>query len=248
MASSTTRALHAERGAASGAFEPSTVGMSADRLSLIAGISGILFVLLLLGPLFGFGLGPSPTSGPADVAAYYTQHAGMLQTIQVLRACSTVFLLVFLAGVWDVLHRQPRSDALAIGVVAAGVTNAGMGLVLYAARQAIALNAMQLQDPVVVQTIRDFTNALDAFSSFPLAVLVALSSWVLLGSRGAGRRIGWLGLPVAGLLLVGNVSAMGGLLRPLGAAGFLVASLWLAVLAAWLCARGLQARRAASAH
>src|SRR5919206_2610757 len=190
MASSTTRALHAERGAASGAFEPSTVGMSADRLSLIAGISGILFVLLLLGPLFGFGLGPSPTSGPSDVAAYYAQHAGVLQSIQLLRACSTVFFLAFLGGLWTMLQRQARSGAVAIGVVAAGVTVAGLGLVLCAARQALALNATQLQDPAVVQTIRDFTNALDTFSSLPLAVLVGLPSWVLLGRRRRARLVG----------------------------------------------------------
>src|SRR5437588_11954240 len=87
-----------------------------SRLSLIAGLSGIIFVVLLVGPLFVFGLGPSPTSGPGDVASYYAQHAGVLQTIQVLRASSTLFFLVFLAGLSELIRRQARSTGLSAGV------------------------------------------------------------------------------------------------------------------------------------
>jgi hypothetical protein len=104
------------------------------------------------------------------VAGYYAQNAGVLQTIQVLRASSTLFFLVFLAGLSELFYRQSRFSALAAGVIAAGVTDAGIDVVLYAARQAIALNAAQIQDPAVVQTIRDFSNALETFSSMPLAV------------------------------------------------------------------------------
>ena len=35
---------------------------SGTRFSLVAGASGIVFVGLLVGPLFAFGLAPSPTS------------------------------------------------------------------------------------------------------------------------------------------------------------------------------------------
>jgi hypothetical protein len=224
------------------------VERGADSFSLVAGVSGILWILLLVGPLFGFGLGPSPTSGPGDVAAYYAQHAAVLQRIQVLRACSTLFFLVFLAGLWEVLQRQARSAAPALGVVAAGVSVAGIGLVQYAARQAIALNANRLQDPAVVQTIRDATNALDTFSAFPLAVVVGLTSWVLLGSRGGARWIGRAGLLVTVLLVVGGVGAISEFLRPLGATGFLVSSVWLLVVAALLLTWGVRARRLARVH
>ena len=205
-----------------------------SRLSLIAGLSGISFVVLLVGPLFAFGLGPSPTSGPGDVAGYYAQNAGVLQTIQVLRASSTLFFLVFLAGLSELVHRQSRFSALAAGVIAAGVTVAGIDVVLYAARQAIALNAAQIQDPAVVQTIRDFSNALETFSSMPLAVLVVLTSLGLVAMRGPGRWIGWAGAPVALLLLLGGVSATSAFLKPIGVVAFLFASIWLAVLAIWL--------------
>ena len=205
-----------------------------SRLSLIAGLSGISFVVLLVGPLFAFGLGPSPTSGPGDVAGYYAQHAGVLQTIQVLRASSTIFFLVFLAGLSELIRRQARFTALSAGVIAAGVTVAGIDVVLYAARQTIALNAAQIQDPAVVQTIRDFSNALETFSSMPLAVLVVLTSLGLVAMRGPGRWIGWAGAPVALLLLLGGVSATSAFLKPIGVVAFLFASIWLAVLAIWL--------------
>ena len=119
-------------------------------------------------------------------------------------------------------------------MIAAGVTVAGIDVVLYAARQAIALNAAQIQDPAVVQTIRDFSNALETFSSMPLAVLVVLTSLGLLGIHGVGRWIGWAGAPVALLLLLGGVSATSAFLKPIGVVAFLFASIWLAVLAIWL--------------
>jgi hypothetical protein len=231
------------------AEETSNVGGAAGRFSLVAGISGIVFVLLYVGPLFGFSLAPSPTSGPSDVAAYYAQHAADLQSIQFLRALSTVFFLMFLTGLWRVLQGiEARPDALATGVVAAGVTIASMGLVLYAARQAITLNATQLQDPAVVQTIRDFSNAIDVFTLFPVAVLVALTSWILLGSRGGSRWIGQAGILVVGLLVLGTLGAIIGPLRPLGVIGFLVSNLWLAALAILLCVRGFQTGRPAAAR
>src|SRR5207244_11905663 len=182
------------------AIESTPNANRASRLSIIAGLSGIISVVLLVGPLFAFALGLSPTSGPGDVAGYYAQNAGVLQTIQVLRASSTVFFLVFLAGLSERIRGQARSSALPAGVIAAGVTVAGIDVVLYAARQAIALNAAQIQDPAVVQTIRDFSNALETFSSMPLAVLVMLTSWALVALRGAGRWIGWAGVAVALLL------------------------------------------------
>ena len=211
------------------------------RLYLVAGISGLAFVLLWVGPLFAFSLGPSPSTGPRDVAAYYAQHESVLLRIQYLRALATVFMLVFLAGLGDLLRQvDARASAPATGVVAAGATAAALGLVLYAARSSIALNAAQLQDPAVVQTIRDLTNALDAFSSLPVAALVGLTSWTLLATRGAARRIGQAGIVVAALLLVLSSATAGIMsLRPLGAAGFLLSALWLAALSLLLFVHGV---------
>src|SRR6266581_6550749 len=229
MASIATREMRSKSSGVSQQNDTGNDASGVSRFSLVAGVSGIAFVVLLVGPLFAFGLGPSPAAGPTDVASYYAQHASVLQSIQVLRAFSTVFFLVFLAGLWDTLQRQARLAA--IGVVAAGVTLTGTGLVLYSARQAIALNATQIQDPAVVQTIRDFSNALETFSSMPLAVLVVLTSWGLLGIRGVGRWIGWAGGPVVLLLLLAGVSATSAFLKPIGVIAFLFASIWLAVLA-----------------
>lgn len=208
----------------------------APAFSRVAGVGGIVFVVLLVGPLFAFGLGPSPISGPGDVARYYAEHAQVLQSIQVLRASSTLFFLIFLAGLSELIYREAGSTALSAGVIGAGVTVGGIQVVLYAARQAIALNAAQIQDPAVVQTIRDFSNALDTFSSMPLAVLVVLTIWGLLQIRGGGL-LGWAGLPVAVLLLLGGISPLIAFLKPLGVIAFLLASPWLAVLAIWLCLR-----------
>ncbi len=246
MASIATREMRSKSSGVSQQNDTGNDASGVSRFSLVAGVSGIAFVVLLVGPLFAFGLGPSPAAGPTDVASYYAQHASVLQSIQVLRAFSTVFFLVFLAGLWDTLQRQARLAA--IGVVAAGVTLTGTGLVLYSARQAIALNATQIQDPAVVQTIRDFSNALETFSTLPLAVLVVLTSWVLIGSRGGARWIGRAGLAIAVLLMLAGVGAIVGFLRPLGAVAFLVSSLWLVAVAVTLVFGGLQARGAASAE
>jgi hypothetical protein len=171
------------------------------------------------------------------VARYYAEHAEVLQNIQALRAASTLFFLVFLAGLSELVYHHARSMALSAGVLAAGVTVAAINVVLCAARQAIALNAVQIQDPSVVQTIRDFSNALETLSSMPLAVLVVLTIWGLLHSQGARLWIGWAGLPVAVLLVLAGISPMIAFLQPLGVIAFLLASLWLLALAIWLCLR-----------
>jgi len=92
------------------AMESTTNANHTSRLSLIAGLSGIIFVVLLVGPLFAFGLAPSPTTGPGDVAQYYAEHTGALQTIQVLRTSSSLFFLVFLAS--DLIPPRSGSGAL----------------------------------------------------------------------------------------------------------------------------------------
>jgi hypothetical protein len=124
-------------------------------------------------------------------------------------------------------------------VIAAGATIAGIGLVVYAARQSLALNAGQLQDPAMVQTIRDFATGLEAFTPLPLTALALLTSWVLLNGGGANRRIGQVGFVVSTVLLLGAFGAGGGPLRTLGPVGFLAAVLWLAALAVHMivCAR-----------
>lgn len=193
-----------------------TTSNSALRLpSLAYGIAGLVFVLLFASPL-AF-LPASPTTGPADVVAYYEHNQRALEVIQIVRALSVPPFLLFLAGLALMLREVEGTPAArTAGVVASGAVLIALALAILAARWSIALDAAKLGSPPAVQTVRDLADALQSFSLFPAASLIGLASWVLVGSRGATRAIGIAGVIFTAILLVGAVASA------FGAQGFAV--------------------------
>jgi hypothetical protein len=180
---------------------------SALRLSpLVYGIAGLVFVLLFASPL-AF-LPASPTTGPADVVAYYERNQRALEVIQIVRALSVPAFLLFLSGLAFMLRKVEGTPApLTAGVVASGAVLIALALAILAARWSIALDATKLGSPPAVQAVRDLADALQSFSLFPAASLIGLASWVLVGSLGATRVIGIAGVVFTAILLVGAVAS-----------------------------------------
>jgi len=155
-------------------------------------------------------LPPAPTSGPEDLAAYYIQHGEALRQVQLIGGLGAVCLLLFVSGLGRTLGRlQGTPSQLAVGVVLAGVAVASMSLTANAATLSIVLNDGRVENPGVVQTLHDFTNSIEILMSLPLAVVVALTSWVLVRGHGAVHWIALVGIPMA-VLLVFRTTAVAG--------------------------------------
>jgi len=132
---------------------------------LVYGIAGLVFVLLFASPL-AF-LPASPTTGPADVVAYYEHNQRALEIIQVVRALSVPAFLLFLSGLALMLRKVEGTPApLTAGVVASGAVLIALALAILAARWSIALDAAKLGSPPAVQTVRDLADALQSFTYF----------------------------------------------------------------------------------
>ncbi len=203
---------------------------------LVYGIAGLVFVVLFAGPL-AF-LPASPTTGPADVVAYYEHNQRALEVIQIVRALSVPAFLLFLSGLALMLRKVEGAPApLTTGAVASGAVLITLALAILAARWSIALDAAKLGSPPAVQTVRDLADSLQSFSLFPAASLIGLASWVLMSSRGATRVIGIAGVVFTAILLVGAVAAA------FGAQGFAVTLLdpfWFIAVAVTMTIRAIR--------
>ena len=175
--------------------------MNSSRGALISGMSGIVFVIVLVAAFSVAGARLPPTATAQDIVAYYSQHQGTLQLAQSLRVLAALVFFVFLARLWTMLQQaEAGSGERAVAVLAAGVAMPIMILVVSAARLTLIMHAGEIQDATVVQLVRDFAQVLETATFYPLAVVVGLGSWTLAGTRGAPR---WIGLvSVAGAILV----------------------------------------------
>ncbi len=118
-------------------------------VNLVAGISGIAFVVLYAGPLAL--LPPSPTTGPADVAAYYEHNQRVLELVQVLRALAIPAFFLFLAGLVSILRRlEGATGSLTIAAAASGGALMAIASVSVAMRWSITLDAAKLASPLAV--------------------------------------------------------------------------------------------------
>ena len=128
---------------------------------------------------------------------------------QSLRVLAALVFFVFLAGLWTMLRQaEAGSGERAAAVLAAGVAIPLLTLVVSTARLTLIMHAGQIQDAAVVQLVRDFAQALETATFYPLAVVVGLGSWTLAGTRGVTRWIGLAGAAVAILVVGGLVGSL----------------------------------------
>ena len=207
------------------------------RFGVVAGIAGLLFVVLYAAPLAL--LPPSPTTGPADIAEYYVRNQPTLQLIQILRGLSVPLFFVFLSGLVSMLGGiEGDASRFTDGAAAAGAAFISVALAVLAARWSISSNAAQLASPPVVQAVRDLADAAQTFTVLPAAAFIGLASWVLCRATGALRGIGIAGVVFALLLLAGLVAGAFGL--P-GAAVTFLTPLWYVAVGLRMIFRGTQA-------
>lgn len=180
-----------------------------DMSSRAGALAGVLFALSWAGlaayDMFFIGeRGEGVTS-----AAWHNDHRNQLAIAVVWGAASILLLMWFLIGLAGALQRTEEGGAGALAF-AAGGTAAAL-LLLQLAIRAMPLVAdtgdALFETLTYVSTIA--SSALTAVTSLPLAVLVGAASLSAIRHQSIEPWVGWVGLLVAAVLIVGLLFPFG---------------------------------------
>ncbi len=141
------------------------------------------------------------------------------------------FFLLFMGGLFGVLRRaEGGSAALSVSVLASGIAVAvtwPFGILIAGISSSIVADGGDLATAWALDGMAPFSLAL---SAFPRTVLLVATSLLLLDQRLAPRWLGWLGLVLALVSLIGTGMLLVGDLFPILALGTLIFELWVLAL------------------
>lgn len=176
-----------------------------DRATALAAACGAaLFVVL-----FAVGFAIQPTGAPSSgdsalkVLHYVADHRGRLLIGDFLVACSTVPFMLLIAALHRLMRRAEGPDGwLSTAMLAGAVTSTGAFLVGVAVLATLAYRPVT--SPPVARMLLDGGFVSLNFSGIVLGVFVAAVSGASLLHRVVPAWVGWLGVPVAALQVVGG--------------------------------------------
>jgi len=179
----------------------------------VAGIAGVLTVIVFVASFILFGTPPGLDDPAGDIREYFEDSGSQIQFSHWLVAVGiALFFIVFASGVRSLLGPADSSDrgmwsrasfAGAVGVFAIG----GAGQVFWGVA---ALSVDDLSDEILVAVHQ--MDALLYSSVMPLAIALFLApaSIVILRSGVLWKWLGWLGLAVALLSVIGALWPLDG--------------------------------------
>ena len=212
---------------------------AAGRLALA---SGIIFSLTQFGALLYFIILIFPRMGPPDAASqhvlFYTQHGETLRFGNYLLALPAPFFLFFLGGLFGLLRQAEGSQG---PLAPAALTGGALVAILWplsAVLNNIGIDIAQAGGEAATIVALDAIGPyMLALSALPRAVLLAAASAGLLSARFIPRWLGWLGLGLALLSLVGSATLAARQLFPVLALGTLLFEMWVLLLSIVLLRR-----------
>jgi hypothetical protein len=208
---------------------------SALNIERLAFVSGIAFSFIQFGVMLYFMILVLPQMGPPDAAAqhvaFYTQHGATLRLGNYLMTLPTPFFLFFLAGLGGVLRRaEGGGSTLATATVTSGAIVAILWP-LSAVLNNIGIDIAQAGgDAATIVALDAIGPYMLALSTLPRAILLAAASVGLLNGRFIPRWLGWLGLALAVVSLVGSGTMLVGQLFPVLALGTILFEVWILLL------------------
>ena len=214
------------------ARQPSGRVLNPERLALV---SGIIFTILQLGVLMYFISLVFPQMGPPDAVeqhlAFYTQHGEVLRLGNYLLTLPTAFFLFFLGGLSGILRSaEGGRPVLATTAIISGAIVAILWP-LSAALNNIGIDIAQAGgDAATIVALDGIGVYLLALSALPRTVLLAAMSIVLLHSQLAPRWVGWLGLGLGLISIIGSATLVLVNLFPVLAFSTLLFELWILVV------------------
>jgi hypothetical protein len=214
----------------------------------VAGVCGIVFVVLSAAIAVTAPPLPTLTAGAAEVGAYYSAHQGGFLAGNYLGAVALVPGLVLLAFLVQGI-RSAEAPGGAVWLLAALASGVGFAsaLFLLALLQATGVVA-PTAEPGTAKALSDVSNIAFGMSLLPLGAMVGSLSWGFLATGVLSRWIGCAGLVVA---LVNLLASLGTVILtgPMAAGGpaTLVAFIALVGWSLWVSIAVLVSRDMAAA-
>ena len=185
--------------------------MARPSASRLTAMSGVAFVALGLFAFIAFTHSGYPDSGDraAKVAAYFTEHRGATLAQAFFFSLCTLAGLCFVAGVVSMMWQTEAIRPLAVvgaltGAAATAVTM--MGCVFVAA---LAYRT-PVGDPGLSRSLLDLSYITLNASGYLLAAFIAVASVAALRHHVMASYVGFVGLPVAALQVVGGAAYASG--------------------------------------
>lgn len=215
-----------------------------ERLALAGGIGAAALFIAATAIFIGFiAPGMPPFDAPAEEFASFVAESSRSVPSAIfsyLSAAQIAFVVLFFGGLFGVLRRaEGGSGALATAVFAAGLAIAIITpLATMIETHLLDGFALAGVDPAATKAVDGIAPLSLALSGFPQAVVLGGTAALLLSRRFVPRWLGWAGLALGALSLVGTGTlVVGPSLFPITALGTLLFWIWILALSIALLQR-----------
>jgi hypothetical protein len=215
-----------------------------ERMTLASGIVAAALFIAATAIFIGFiAPGMPPIDAPAEEFASFVAESSRSvpsALFSYLSAAQTTFVVLFFGGLFGVLRRaEGGSGALATAVFAAGLAIAIITpLATMIETHLLDGFALGGVDPAATKAVDGIAPLSLALSGFPQAVVLGGTAALLLSRRFVPRWLGWAGLALGALSLVGTGTlVVGPSLFPITALGTLLFWIWILALSVALLQR-----------
>jgi hypothetical protein len=171
----------------------------------LAGVSGIGFVLLMLGRVFLSPDGGDPTDSAATIVAKVAPHSTGLLADHAAGGIAALLLVLFAAGLCDYL-RERGAAGLARTAFGAVIALFAVVTIEHALGSALAYGIAAAGDHAVGRAFADADFIVEALARFPMALFVGATAVASLHTGALSRTLAGTGIAVAALQLVGGIA------------------------------------------
>jgi len=210
--------------------------MSVGSWHRILGIAGILSAAIMLAA--GFILAPLPTATSdtaSKVASALISNLGAARSGSFLMLLATIPLIVFAAGVTEILNRSETASRV-LSRAAFGCAIAAVAL--YAGGQSVlqfAAGTAQGSTPETVRAVYGVWDSIAFTGHAFLGIFVLTISVLALLAHAFPGWVRWIGLAGGTSLSLGTIALSGGLdaLGPLFLIGWYLSLVWIVIASCW---------------
>jgi hypothetical protein len=161
----------------------------------LAGVAGIIFIVLVAVPGFATGQPPDPSDPSAKFLSYYQDHRGAIMAATFFGAVADFFVVFFLGGLLMALRRLGGSGMLIVTALAAliitGALAAAGGLLM--ATAAFRVGEAQHIDAETLRALIDGSNIAFILLGPPIAAFFVATGAMMAKARFFPTWLAWVG-------------------------------------------------------